>query len=290
MPIPILESARLIALVPGLGIAPSGAPRPYFHPVRSLSGTVLTDVAPADHVHHLGLSVAFSDLNGTNFWGGSTYTHDRGPVVLPNHGTQALDGWTEEEGRSTGTVLWTSRHGTLLAEERRTVEVSAHPDPGTWSLSLTSVMVPAGGVPVLEVSSSAVKGRSGAGYGGIFWRFPADCSGTRIFSAAGAGVDAARGSRSPWLAISTVTGGAPVTVVLSQDAPARPWFIRSEGYLGVGPAVAWSEKAVADAAHPLVQSLHAVIHDAAVASPDQALHLLEHHPAVRTPSHPDRTS
>ena len=290
MPIPALESARLMTLVPGSGVAPASAPRPYFHPVRSLSGTVLTDAAPADHIHHLGLSVAFSDLNGTNFWGGSTYTQDRGPVILPNHGNQALDGWTEEEGRSTGTVLWTSRHGTLLATERRSVEVFAHPAPGTWSLSLTSVMVPAGGVPALDVSSSAVKGRSGAGYGGIFWRFPADCSGTRVFSAAGAGADPAHGSRSPWLAISTVTGGAAVTVVLAQDAPARPWFIRSEGYLGVGPAVAWSEKAVAVAARPLVQSLHAVIHDGAVASPDQMLHLLEHHPAVRTPSHPDRTS
>lgn len=290
MPIPVLDPARLVTLDPGSGVAPASAPRPYFHPVRSLSGTVLTEVAPVDHIHHLGLSVAFSDLNGTNFWGGSTYTQDRGPVVLPNHGNQALDGWTEEGGRATGTVLWTSRHGTLLAEERRTVEVSAHPAPGSWSLSLTSVMVPAAGVPALEVSSSAVKGRSGAGYGGIFWRFPADCSGTRVFSAAGAGADPAHGSRSPWLAISTVTGGAPVTVVLAQAAPARPWFIRSEGYLGVGPAVAWSEKAVADAARPLVQSLHAVIHDGAVASPDQALHLLEHHPAVRTPSHPDRTS
>ena len=290
MPIPALESARLMTLVPGAGGAPASAPRPHFHPLRSLSGTVLTDAAPADHIHHLGLSVAFSDLNGTNFWGGSTYTQDRGPVILPNHGNQALDGWTEEEGRSTGTVLWTSRHGTLLATERRSVEVFAHPAPGTWSLSLTSVMVPAGGVPALDVSSSAVKGRSGAGYGGIFWRFPADCSGTRVFSAAGAGADPAHGSRSPWLAISTVTGGAAVTVVLAQDAPARPWFIRSEGYLGVGPAVAWSEKAVAVAARPLVQSLHAVIHDGAVASPDQMLHLLEHHPAVRTPSHPDRTS
>lgn len=290
MPTPVLEPARLLTLDPGSGVAPASAPRPYFHPVRSVAGIVLTEVAPVDHIHHLGLSVAFSDLNGTNFWGGSTYTQDRGPVVLPNHGSQAVDGWTEEESHAAGTVRWTSQHGTLLAEERRTAQTFMHPAPGSWCLTLRSVMVPAGGVPALEVSSSAVKGRSGAGYGGIFWRFPSDCSGTRVFSAAGAGADRAHGSRSPWLAISTVTGGAPVTVVLAQDAPARPWFIRSEGYLGVGPAVAWSEKAVASAAHPLAQSLHAVIHDGAVASPDQALHLLEHHPAVRTPSHPDRTS
>jgi LacI family transcriptional regulator len=182
-----------------------------------------------------------------------------------------------------------SEEGVVLARERRTVRSFTHPVPGTWSLSLDSVMVPAGGIPALEVSSSAVKGRTGAGYGGIFWRFPADCSDTTVLCADGAGEDAAHGSRSSWLAISTVTGGAPATVVLAQGTPARPWFIRAGEYLGAGPAVAWSRKAVADAAHPLHQVLHAVIHDGRVTSPDQALRLLEHHPAANTTKHPDRT-
>jgi LacI family transcriptional regulator len=299
-------TGQLITPVSGAGLDAASAPRPYFHPVRTVSGTVLTDVAPADHIHHLGLSIAFSDLNGTNFWGGSTYTPDRGPVVLPNHGRQLAESRPGSDGAggaggasgaggpagepgARGTVLWVSEEGVVLARERRTVRAFTHPAPGTWSLSLDSVMVPAGGIPALEVSSSAVKGRTGAGYGGIFWRFPADCSDTTLLCADGAGEDAAHGSRSPWLAISTVTGGAPATVVLAQGIPARPWFIRAGEYLGAGPAVAWSRKAVADAAHPLHQVLHAVIHDGRVTSPDQALRLLEHHPAANTTKHPDRT-
>jgi LacI family transcriptional regulator len=279
------DSGQVLTLLDGAGLPPVTAPRPYFHPVRSLAGTVLTAVAPADHPHHLGLSIAFSDLNGTNFWGGSTYMPGRGPVVLPNHGRQLMEAWTEDGGQQTASVLWQSEHGKPVAEERRTVACFPHPARGTWCLSLTSVMVPACGVGTLEVSSSAVKGRAGAGYGGIFWRFPADGADPDVFSAAGRGAGAAHGSGSPWLSLSVSTGGAQAAVVMAQGGPVRPWFIRTEGYVGAGPAVAWSEKAVADAAHPLRQSLHAVIHDGPVTSPEQALELLENHPGF-----PDRTS
>lgn len=291
------DPRQVMALLDGAELPPVTAPRPYFHPVRSLAGTVLTDVGPADHPHHLGLSIAFSDLNGTNFWGGSTYTPEHGPVILPNHGRQLMTVQTDDGTRKTASVHWLSEHGTVLAEEHRTVECFPHPAPGTWSLSLTSAMVPAGGVGTLEVSSSAVKGRAGAGYGGIFWRFPADSADPAVFSAAGEGSGAAHGSLSPWLALSvSINGagsikgarsikGAPAAVVLAQDGPVRPWFIRTEGYVGAGPAVAWSEKAVANAASPLRQSLHAVIHDGRVTSAAQALELLENHPGF----HPDRT-
>lgn len=293
MAAPVIDPTGLMPLVRGTELPVLSAPRPYFHPVRSLAGTPLTDAAPADHPHHLGLSIAFSDLNGTNFWGGSTYTTGRGPVVLPNHGRQELETWTEGRDQAVGAVRWRSERGTAVAEERRLVRYAANPARGTWSLSMESAIVPAAGVSALEVSSSAVKGRAGAGYGGIFWRFP-DCAEPLVLSAAGAGAEAAHGSHSPWLSISAVIGGAPVTVVLAQDgtvhnAPVRPWFIRTEGYLGAGPAVAWSGKAVADTAHPLVQSLHAVIYDGPLTSPEQALQLLEHHPALRPARNPDRT-
>ncbi len=290
------RTPTLIALVgrhSGRDLPASSSPRPYLHPVRSLAGAVLTEAAPEDHPHHLGLSIAFADLNGTNFWGGSTFTPD-GPAVLPNHGRQVPMGWTDSPTgaspkEATGTVVWRSEQGADVAVEQRSVRCFSHPQPGTWSLSLESVMVPAGNVGRLEVSSSAVKGRAGAGYGGIFWRFPGASSRPLVLSANGEGAAAAHGSRSPWLAISTTIDGAPVSVVLGQGGSLRPWFVRTEGYLGAGPAVAWSEKAVADAASPLAQSLHAVIHDGPVDTPTQALKLLQHHPGIPALRSPDRT-
>lgn len=275
----------------GLQEAATSAPRPYLHPVRSLAGATLTEAGPADHPHHLGLSVAFSDINGTNFWGGSTFTATNGPMVLANHGTQLPQDWQSSRQEESGVVSWRSESGDELGVEQRRIQSFAHPEPGSWSLTLTSVIRPAAGVERLVVSSSAVKGRAGAGYGGIFWRFARGSRDPLILSDAGSGADAAHGSPSPWLSVTTRIDGGPVSVVLAQD-PERllPWFIRSEGYLGAGPAVAWSEPAHVDQDTPLRLALHAVIHDGPVPTAAHALELLQQHPRTSRPSSPDRTS
>lgn len=265
------------------------APRPYFHPVKSLAGTVVTQSGPADHRHHLGLSIAFSDVNGTNFWGGSTYT-PAGPLLLANHGVQRPSGWQSSQDAESGSVSWLSQSGEHLALEQRRIEYFHHPGSASWALSLFSVIVPAVNGQRLEVSSSAVKGRKGAGYGGIFWRFPEVTGKPLVLSEAGSGADAAHGSLSRWLSISMVVDCAPVSVVLAQEAgQPLPWFVRAGDYLGAGPAVAWTHPAVVDHNNPLKLALHAVVHDGPVDTPAHALELLQQHPLV-CHSSPDRTS
>ena len=269
----------------------SSAPRPYLHPVRSLAGATVTESEPADHPHHLGLSIAFSDVNGTNFWGGSTFTAANGPMLLANHGTQLPQGWQSSPEEESGGVSWRSASGEELVVEKRRIQYFVHPEPGSWSLSLSSVIRPAAGVERLVVSSSAVKGRPGAGYGGIFWRFARGSGDPLVLSGAGSGADAAHGSLSPWLSVTMRIDGGPVSVVLAQDCERQlPWFIRADGYLGAGPAVAWDEPARADRVRPLKLSLHAVIHDGPVPTAARALGLLQQHPRINRPSSPDRTS
>ncbi|HJV98490.1 MAG TPA: PmoA family protein [Arthrobacter sp.] len=298
-----VQGRPLVTHRTGLRQPATKAPRPYLHPVRSLAGTTVTEAGPADHPHHLGLSIAFSDVNGTNFWGGSTFTAASGPVLLANHGSQVPQGWKSTAGGDPDTgasgeigeescgISWRSDSGDELAVEERHIEYFSHLAPGSWGLSLSSVIRPAAGVEQLVVSSSAVKGRAGAGYGGIFWRFPSGSADPLVLSGAGSGADAAHGSRSQWLSVSMRIGGAPVSVVLAQDAEnPLPWFIRAEGYLGAGPAVAWSEAAHAGHNTPLRLGLHAVIDDGAVDSPARALELLQQHPRLSRPGPTDRTS
>ena len=52
---------------------PRESPRPFFHPLRSLRGNVVTGFRPADHRWHRGLSMTCADLSGYTFWGGPTY-------------------------------------------------------------------------------------------------------------------------------------------------------------------------------------------------------------------------
>ena len=62
------------------------APRPYFHPVRTLGGVTLTDHQPTDHRWHLGLAYSWPVVDEWNLWGGPTFMRDRGYVDLDNRG------------------------------------------------------------------------------------------------------------------------------------------------------------------------------------------------------------
>ncbi|MGO4146115.1 PmoA family protein [Paenarthrobacter sp. YAF11_1] len=272
----------------GQDLAPRMAPRPYLHPIRSGAGVILTEAAPEDHPHHLGLSLALSDVNGTNFWGGSTYTGN-GPAVLPNHGRQIPSGWQHLDGHSEGDIAWINHSDQQVASERRSYSYQEHPVRNAWSFAFASVIRPAGAVEQLSVSSSAVKGRTGAGYGGIFWRFPPGDGPVQVLCSDGSGVEAAHGSLSPWLLVGLRQQGKDAGVILAQDpGQLRPWFVRTEGYVGAGPAVAWDKPVTADRDKPLTLNLHAVIHDGKVATSHHAQELLQQH--FHFSNSPDRTT
>ncbi len=44
-------------------------PKSYIHPLCLANGQPLTLDGPKDHVHHRGLMVAWSEVNGIDFWG-----------------------------------------------------------------------------------------------------------------------------------------------------------------------------------------------------------------------------
>ena len=60
-----------------------------------------------------------------------------------------------------------------------------------------------------------------------------------VISDSGEGADAAYGSTSRWLAFIQQRAGAFTTLLLFQPGDVRPWFLRSEDYVGAGPALAW---------------------------------------------------
>ncbi|MCK2221875.1 PmoA family protein [Actinomadura sp. ATCC 31491] len=216
------------------GLPATDSPRPYLHAVRTLGGAEVTEVRPEDHVHHLGVSVAISDLGGVNFWGGRTYVKDQGPTWLDDHGTQrhraftrlADDGFTEE-------LEWTGPDGRPVAREERVV--TARPLGEAWALDFAFTLTNLTGAPV-EVNSSATKGRAGAGYGGFFWRAPGT-SADRVTLPGGE--EDVHGSRERWVALSgTGPGGRDWTLVFVQD-DGDAWFVRNAEYPGVGQALAW---------------------------------------------------
>ncbi|MFF0307662.1 DUF6807 family protein [Streptosporangium sp. NPDC004379] len=216
----------------------TSSPRPYLHPVRTLGGTVVTEFAPADHVHHLGVSVAVSDLGGANFWGGRTYVRDHGPAWLGDHGSQRhLAFLRRDPAGFTETLSWRGPDGTEIALEER--EVRAVELDGCWALDFSFTLTNLTGAS-LEVRSSATKGRTGAGYGGFFWRAPGETADREVFTEDAEGEDRVHGSTAPWLALASPGW----TLVFAQRSD--PWFVRTEEYPGVGPALAWERPLVVE--------------------------------------------
>jgi hypothetical protein len=67
-----VDGVTVAEYLAGDDMPPGLAPRPYLHPVRTLSGVVVTDAMASDHPWHLGVSVAVQDVDGWNFWGAPT--------------------------------------------------------------------------------------------------------------------------------------------------------------------------------------------------------------------------
>ncbi|WP_161606296.1 PmoA family protein [Microlunatus speluncae] len=230
----IIDGATVADYRPGDDLPEVLSPRPSLHPVRTRSGLVLTGEQPADHRHHLGLSLAVADVDGTDFWGGRTYVRGRGSVPLDNHGRQRRRMITAGPDRIEEELAWTDPAGAELITEQRTI--SARPlDHDGWVLHWASELRAR---RALRIASPAVNGRPGAGYGGIFWRFPADGR-TEVSSPLGDGADVIHGHRATWLVVRHAgPDGRSGTVVLSEPGSRDPWFVRDSGYVGCGPAPA----------------------------------------------------
>ncbi|WP_431882374.1 PmoA family protein [Micromonospora gifhornensis] len=238
-------------------------PRPYLHPVRTLAGTRVTDALPADHVWHLGASLAVQDVNGTNLWGGRTYVRDLGYTWRADHGRIVHAGWNHRSTDRLDHLLhWCDPTGAVLLTERRTLAAAAVPEQadaagrdrdgaprpaaargGAWRLDVDSVLTAPADRDVV-LGSPATNGRpGGAGYGGFFWRAVAG-EPPEVFTATRAGEETVNGCADPWLAMTgrSPEGGA-YTLVFSGLGPGDRWFVRTTMYPGVCVAFAFARTA-----------------------------------------------
>lgn len=215
------------------------SPRPYLHPVTTLAGTAVSELSPADHIHHLGVGVAVPDVEGSNFWGGRTYVRDLGPTELDNHGAQRHtafqlrdpDGFVEE-------LRWVAA-GVELLRERRTV-AAAELTASAWALDFTFSLTNVTPEP-LSIGSPATNGRPGAAYGGFFWRARKEDSAPDVFTVDREGEQQIHGTRAPWVALSGSTWTL-VFAAATEQTRQDPWFVRADEYPGVGSSLASEER------------------------------------------------
>ncbi len=111
------------------------APKPYLHPLRAASGTIVTRRFPMekvpgevyDHPHHRGLWFTHGDVNGLDFWANETSMKGRTPKgkITLNKITGVKGG--PKSGSISGSWTWEDDSGGKLLTEERTMVFHSHP-------------------------------------------------------------------------------------------------------------------------------------------------------------------
>jgi hypothetical protein len=221
---------------------------------------VVTDHLPLDHVWHLGVGVAVQDVDGVNCWGGRTYTREAGGYVWrPDHGRVERTAARRAETSLEENLVWRGPEGAALLEEQRRWDWQPV-DESVWLLTLTFTLSPSGEAPV-HLGSPGSNGRPRGGYGGFFWRLPR-AEDVDVRTAEHEGEDAVHGTAAPWLAWSADFDGGPATLVfLSAPESPDPWFVRAEGYPGVGLSLAWATPVTVRPDEPLTRTVRVLVSD-----------------------------
>ncbi|MFJ8864152.1 PmoA family protein [Streptomyces sp. NPDC102473] len=259
---------------------PWEAPKPYIHPLRTLSGRVVTGYRPNDHRWHKGLQMTASHLSGANLWGGNSYVHGEGYLALPERvGSMAHAGFDEVSVHDDGVrfaerLTWHPRSGALWAEETRRIEVhDVDGVSGSWVLTWSSAITNRRAEP-LRFGSPTTHGRPAAGYTGLFWRGPRAFRDGRIVAPHAEGPEL-MGQQAPWLAYGgehdETDGHATLVFVHAPENdhagahgehPAH-WFVRNASFAAVAPSLAFHDELVLAPGATLTRRYRVVVADGA---------------------------
>ncbi len=109
-------------------------PKPYFAPLRSASGKIVTRQWPMipdskesrDHQHHRGMWLGYIDINGVNFWENEFSYHraNAGKIVADKVEIAKPSG---KSGTIRGTFDWLDPSGKKLLSDTRTLTFYSHP-------------------------------------------------------------------------------------------------------------------------------------------------------------------
>ncbi|MCX6623091.1 MAG: PmoA family protein [Acidobacteria bacterium] len=198
-------------------------PKPYIHPLCLPGGEAVTLDSPSDHVHHHGLMVAWSEVNGIDFWGEKN----------PGHHGQIVHQRFEKLRRKPVYEIVARNHwvadGKVLLVERRTIRVPEPAEDGTWLEWITE----------LQAANGPVKLAAGPHvYDGLGVRVPRPMDGGTVLNSNGtATIEKANGERALWCAYH----GAGKSIAFfdhpSNPRHPNPFFVMNNkfGYMSAAP-------------------------------------------------------
>lgn len=199
--------------------------KPYFHPLRTPDGRVVTYDSPADHLHHRGLSIGWPDINGEDFWAEVN--------AAPGHrGHQDTRGQKVETNDAGEMVInevntWFTETGDVLLNESR--KWRFYPPQGNLQIVDVDILFS----PVAEKVVFGSNPDKPVEYHGLTLRI-GPFEDVRFYNSEGAEGDTeCHGKPAKWVAVSGTQAGRPVTVAFldsaNNDSHPAQFFVLGRG-------------------------------------------------------------
>jgi hypothetical protein len=148
---------------------------PYFHPLATMEGSVLTDLRPLDHPHHRGLRFAWKKINGLEGYWDWPEGQKLWPDKAMGHSDVTAVKVAANDDFSARFELEMSYHAPgepAVLTEKRIIEVSAPGKDGNYQIDWHSVFT--GGPKGALLDRTPIPGEEGGkwfgGYAGLQFR------------------------------------------------------------------------------------------------------------------------
>lgn len=221
----LLNDAKVVWQV----VADPAQGKPYFHPLATPSGIVLTDLRPPDHPWHRGLWFSWKYINGLNYWEEDPQTHKSDAA------TELVDSKFEPQEDGSAELRFSLNYhpwnAPAVLTEQRTIEISA-PANGRYEIDWTSEFTAVTNVSLTRTPPSGEPdGKPWGGYAGLSLRLnKAMCGWTFSNSFGATGVTALHGKPGSWLKFSEGTN-LPAVTIFDDTQNLRhpsPWYVNQE--------------------------------------------------------------
>ncbi len=170
------EAGETLSLVGPYGVIWSlhygdAVDRPYFHPVNTTRGQLLTDYKPVDHPWHHGLWFSWKYVNGVNFWEYLSQKNHRQKGEIRIQSVR-LDLDSVEAVSAVITMYYfPDREGAPVLEEVVTLELHAPEEDGSYTIDWT---VQSLALEPVELNRTPIPGEPDGkfwgGYAGLSYR------------------------------------------------------------------------------------------------------------------------
>lgn len=198
-------------------------PKPYVHPLYAPDGSPVTQDGPHDHIHHRGLMLAWSGVDGIDFWG------ETNPA---RHGSLVHVKFEKRTKRSLTSLIHWNAEGRLLLVESRSISAPNQP------LDLTVLDWES----VLTAPAKLQLGTAGHVYNGLGVRVAESMDNGEVLNANGTTtIEKANGESANWCVYTGKLGGGTASIAFF-DHPGNPrhpspFFVMNNkfGYMSAAP-------------------------------------------------------